>query len=156
MPRSAGSPMAGKKKVPADDHVIRYVPWNKLRKDENDQVIGVLAEAFRMRDGEKSLSSTWMEYFSGEPEEQMVAAVHAIRASNLKVKPKSGFAIGQVSAIQAECESRNYKIHIVHDPEEDNPAHATVAGLPRDDLQILECLAIGAWSDWRLNSAVPS
>lgn len=147
--------MARKKKIPIDDRVIRYVPWNKLRKDENDQVIGILPEAFQMRETEKSLSTTWREYFRGEPDEQMLAAVRAIRASKLQVKPKSGFAIGMVGAIQGECSERNYRIHIVHDPVDDNPAHATVAGLPRDDLEMLEYLAIGAWSDWELNREFP-
>ncbi|MGH8489443.1 MAG: hypothetical protein ACREXS_11435, partial [Gammaproteobacteria bacterium] len=91
---NAGLPMARKKKLPPQDHVMRYVSWNKLRKNEKDEVIGILGEAFKMRDSDKSLSTTWLEYFLGSREEQITAAVRAVRASKLEVKPKSGFAIG--------------------------------------------------------------
>jgi hypothetical protein len=35
-------------KLPSEHHVVRNVPWGKLRKDDNDpeKVIGVLGEAF--------------------------------------------------------------------------------------------------------------
>lgn len=142
------------KKLPINDHVVRYVSWNKLRKDENDEVVGVLAEAFKMRDSDKFLSATWLEYFPGSREEQVCAAVRAIRASKLDVKPKSGFVIGEVGAIQAECAARNYKVLILHEPEDDNKAHVAVKLLPRDDMELLERLATGAWSEWILNKTV--
>ena len=134
--------MAFKKKLPPHDHVMRYVSWNKLRKNEDDEVIGILGEAFKMRDSDKSLSTTWREYFSGSREEQITAAVRAVRAGKLKVKPKSGFAIGEVGAIQADCAARNYKVRIFHEPEDDNEAHAAVKSLPRDDRR--------SWSVWLL------
>lgn len=142
------------KKIPLDNHVVRYVSWSKLRKTENDEVIGVLGEAFRMRDSENSLSTTWLEYFEGSHNEQIVAAVRAIRASKLEVRPKSGFAIGGVGAIQDECAARHYKVRIFHVPRCDNEAHATVRALPRDDMELLERLAAGAWADWTLNKTV--
>lgn len=146
--------MARKKKLPLHDHVMRYVSWNKLRKNENDEVIGILGEAFKMRDSDKSLSTTWLEYFLGSREEQITAAVRAVRASKLEVKPKSGFAIGEVGAIQADCAALNYKVRIFHEPEDDNEAHAAVRSLPRDDMELLERLATGAWADWILNKIV--
>jgi hypothetical protein len=51
--------------LPDDHHVVRYVPWARLRKDEHENVIGVLGAAFRLRDGEQYLSATWAEFFSG-------------------------------------------------------------------------------------------
>lgn len=146
--------MAKKTKLEPNDHVIRYVSWNKLRKDENDQVIGVLGVAFQRRDKDRSLSVTWLEYFPGNYDEQTAASIRAIRASKLDVKPKSGFVIGKVVAIQELCESRKYKVRFSHEPEDDNPAHASVSGLPRDDLALLESLALDAWCDVRLNSTV--
>lgn len=139
-----------------NDNVVRYVSWNKLRKDENDGVIGVLAEAFKMRDSDKSLSATWLEYFPGLREDQVYAAVRAIRDSKLDVKSKSGFAIGNVGTLQAECAARNYKVRILHEPKDDNKAHVAVRSLPRDDMELFEQLAIGAWSDWILNKNVPA
>jgi hypothetical protein len=144
------------RQLPPENHVVRYVSWNKLRKNENDEVLGVLGEAFKMRDSDKSLSVTWIEYFHGDRGEQIAASVRAIRASKLEVKPKSGFAVGQVGAIQNQCAARNYKIRILHEPEDDNPAHAAVRSLPRDDMELLEDLALGAWSDYVLNKDIPS
>jgi hypothetical protein len=142
------------KQLLPENHVVRYVSWNKLRKNENDEVIGVLGEAFKMRDSDKSLSVTWIEYFPGDRSEQIAESVQAIRASKLAVKPKSGFAVGQVGAIQRQCSARNYKIRIFHEPEDDNAAHAAVKSLPRDDMELLEELASGAWSECVLNKDI--
>ena len=47
-----------------------------------------------MRPGEDSLSTTWLEYFAGTRREQIDGAVRTMGASQLEIKPKSGFAIG--------------------------------------------------------------
>src|SRR5437879_2798194 len=88
-------------KLPPEHHIVRNASWAKLRKDENDNVIGVLAEAFRMRKIDTYLSTTWLEYFSGSRADQITAAVCAMRASNLTIPTKSGFAIGNVGNIAA-------------------------------------------------------
>ncbi|MGT2502529.1 hypothetical protein ACVOMS_20245 [Bradyrhizobium guangxiense] len=49
--------------LPETDHCVRYVPWARLRKDEEDNVIGILGAAFRLRDEEDYLSATWAEFF---------------------------------------------------------------------------------------------
>jgi hypothetical protein len=99
-------------KLPPEHHVVRNVPWGKLRKDENDpeRVIGVLGEAFKMRPVEDTLSTTWLEYFPGSRGEQIKGAVHAMRASKLEIKAKSGFAIGNVGIISTTAAARNYSI----------------------------------------------
>jgi hypothetical protein len=141
-------------KLPPGDHVIRYVPFGKLRKDENDVPIGILGAAFKLRDGEEYLSTTWLEYFAGSKGQQITAAVQAIRASQVDVRPKSGFAIGRVDAIAATCAERGHSIRIIHEPEDDNKAHAAVRRMPRDDDQLLELLAAESWCELILNTAV--
>lgn len=143
-------------KLPPNDHVIRYVPWSRLHKDEDDNVVGILGDAFKLRDNEKALSATWLEYFPGERQAQLAAAVQAIRASSLKVGSKSGFAIGEVAAVIAAGASRRHKIRIVHEPEEDNMAHVAVRRMPRDDPELLELLAEKAWAELVLNARIPS
>ncbi|MGO9485155.1 MAG: hypothetical protein ACLPX9_11310 [Rhodomicrobium sp.] len=138
-------------KIPPEHHVVRYVPWSKLRKDENDNVLGVLGEAFKLRPDEKSLSTTWLEYFAGDRSTQVTAAVKAIRASNLKPGGKSGFAIGNVESVASACADRKHKIRVIHEPEDDNEAHTSVRRFPRDDPELLELLAAGAWSYLVLN-----
>lgn len=144
--------------VPEENHVVRYVSWARLRKDENDNVIGVLGAAFRLREDEEFLSSTWAE-FHKQPtrEENIHAAINTIRASKLEVKPKSGFAIGLVADIKAACLARpkNHKIRVIHESEDDNKAHTALRGWPRDDEDLLNLLAEEPWAEHRLNSAVP-
>jgi hypothetical protein len=142
--------------IPSEHHIVRYIPWSKLRKDENDDVLGVLGVAFQPRLGEKALSATWLEYFPGEREVQITAVVHAVRASDLKPGAKSGFAIGKVVVITAACANRGHKVRIVHEPRVDNKAHVGVRRMPRDDAELLEILAAEEWAELVLNSEIPA
>jgi hypothetical protein len=45
-------------------------------------------------------------------------------------------------------------VRIVHEPEDDNKAHAAVRRIPRDDELLLEQLASEAWAEVVLNSAI--
>jgi hypothetical protein len=47
--------------------MVRYVPWSRLRKVEDDNVLGVLGGAFKLRTNEDYLSATWAEFFEGNP-----------------------------------------------------------------------------------------
>ncbi len=141
-------------KLPAEHHIVRYVPFSKLRKDENDKIIGVLATAFALRKGESALSVTYLEYFPGSKMEQIRGAVWAIRASDLGAGGKSGFATGNVEAVYNTCINRNHKIRIVYEPVNDNKAHSTVRRLPRDDAELLEILAAETWAELVLNSDI--
>lgn len=142
------------RKLPPEHHVVRYIPWSKLRKDENDKVLGVLGVAFQLRPGERALSATWLEYFAGEREVQIIAAVHAVRASDLKPGAKSGFSIGKVAVITTACANRGHKVRIVHEPGVDNKAHVAVRRMPGDDAELLEILAAEAWAELVLNSEI--
>ena len=137
-----------------EHHIARYVPFGKLRKDENDTPVGINHNAFLLRPAETGLSVTWLEYFAGDRSTQVRSAVLAIRASNVRPTPKSGFAIGNVDAIGDACRQRRHKIRIIHWPEDDNKAHAEIRQLPRDDTILLEQLAAGAWSELVLNSNI--
>ena len=108
-----------------EERIIRFVAWGKLRKDEDDNVLGVLPDAFALRDGEQSLSVTWCEYFAGAADEQLRCAVEAIRGS-MKVSTKSRFAVGEVVRVRACAEGRPNarRLRIVHDPQVNNAAHA--------------------------------
>lgn len=140
-------------KLPPEHHIVRYVPWAKLRKDEMnpDRVVGVLGEAFRMRPAEDTLSTTWLQYFAGTRQQQIHAAIRAMRASRLAVKPRSGFVIGKVGSIADAAAAHSHSIRVLHEPEEDNRAHAAVRRWPREALELFELLAAEAWSELVLN-----
>jgi hypothetical protein len=143
--------------VPNENHVIRYVPWIRLRKDENDVVVGVLGVAFRLRDEEEYLSSTWLEFFPGALADALVLAIKAIRASDIDVRPKSGFAVGNVGKIKAACleDARKHRIRIVHEKADDNEAHVALRLWPRDNDDLLDLIAEEVWNDLTLNIDVP-
>src|SRR6266436_2913290 len=104
--------------LPPEHHVVRYVPWARLRKTDEDEVVGVLGKAFKLRPEEDYLSATWLEYFRGSSRETNVASsVRTIRASNIDVRPKSGFAIGNVGRVRDTClaDSRRHKIRTIHE-----------------------------------------
>jgi hypothetical protein len=84
----------------------------------------------------------------------MRAAIRAVRARRLGVTHKSGFAIGRVGVIAATCAERNHRIRIMHEPEDDNKAHAAVRRMPRDDDELLELLAAESWSELILNAKI--
>ena len=144
-------------KLPPEHHIVRNVPWGKLRKDDNDpeKVIGVLGEAFRMRPVEETLSATWLEYFPGDKHQQINGAVRAMRASELDIKHKSGFAIGNVGDVAAVATAYNYSIRVLHEPADDNKAHVAVRRWPREDMPFFELLAAEAWSELVLNKDIP-
>jgi hypothetical protein len=136
-----------------EHRVVRYVPWAKLRKDEDDNVLGVLGVAFKLRPSEVYLSATWVDYFqSADP---VVDAILTIRASDINVRPKSGFAVGVVERIDGECKSRKHKIRYIHEACKHNAAHTALRGWPKDDDELFECLAEDAWGTTLLNSSIP-
>jgi hypothetical protein len=141
-------------KLPPEHHIVRNVPWGKLRKDDNDpeKVIGVLGEAFKMRPVDETLSTAWLEYFAGARRDQIYGAIRAMRASKLEIKTKSGFAIGKVGGVASVAAEHNYSIRVLHEPEDDNKAHVAVRRWPRDDMAFFEILAAGAWSELVLNN----
>jgi hypothetical protein len=110
-----------------------------------------------MRPAEDTLSTTWVEYFAGARQDQVHGAIRAIRASNLDVKPKSGFVIGNVGNIIDAATDRGHSVRILHEPEDDNKAHVLLRRWPREDAELFELLADTVWCEFLLNTdpAIP-
>lgn len=144
--------------LPEENYVIRYIAPARIRRDENEKILGILPQAFRVRaDKEDGLSVIWLEFFPGPQNQQIIAAVKKARTSKLRVAPKSVFAVGKVGDILSVCNKiiRSKKTRIVYWPTWDNPAHAEVKSLPVEDEQLLELLAAETWSKLIFNSAIP-
>lgn len=140
--------------LPDDDHVMRYVPWGKLRKDEDLNVIGFLGEAFTLKPDEDSLSVNWLEYFQGDREARIHASVKTFRTT-LKVGTKSAFGIGNVAKVKEVCRARGANVRIVYEPKDDNKSHSGIRRLPRDDTILLDALAADAFAELIHNAAIP-
>jgi hypothetical protein len=143
-------------KISEEHSLLRYVPWGRLRKDADETVLGVLPGAFALRPGEEYLSATWIEYFAGNKPAQVALAVKAVRASNLTVKTKSGFAIGVVKEIVSGCECIKIRIRILHEEAPDNPAHAAVRRWPNDNDDLFALMADERWNELVLNKDIPA
>jgi len=136
-----------------EDHVMRYVPWGKLRRDGDDNVIGFLPQAFQLRPGEPSLSVNWLEFFPN-PETRVRDCVWAMRKVR-SVGAKSAFAIGNVGKIKDTCLKHGFSVRVVHEPKKCEPAHSAIRRLPPDDLTLLAALAEDAFIEMIHNAQVP-
>jgi hypothetical protein len=144
------------KNLPDEDHVIRYVPWRRLRKDEDDNVLGFLPQAFQLRPEEEYLSVNWVEYYDGDREGQIRLSVWAMRDSFEKLGAKSAFAIGNVAHIKKTCQGFGGRVRVVDEPDlPKNPGHSAIRRLPPDDLNLLDALAADAFTDRVNNIDIP-
>ena len=129
--------------LPDEDHFVRYVPWQRVRKDADDNVIGILGEAFRRREIDGGLSVNWLERANPDPQRQLAATV-AIFLSTMTVGKKARVAVANVGRFKAICSEHGTRVRVVHAPEPDNEPHSEIRQLPRDDIELLEILAVDA------------
>ena len=140
--------------LPDEDHVMRYVPWARLRKDEDDNVVGFLPQAFELRKGEESLSVSWLEYFNGDRNQRIRESVNMFRKTR-EIGARSAYAIGNVLRIKEVCSAKGARVRVVCDPLKENPAHSEIRRLPPNDLGLLDALATQAFVDLVRNAGVP-
>lgn len=134
------------------DHIIRQVSWAKLRKNEDESVVfGPLGVAFELRPNEAFLSVSWCDYFRGSRAEKIRCVADAIRRSR-SVGAKARFAVATVAAVRACIEAPQRKLRFIHEPTDQDPAHAAIRGWPRDEIALLERLAEEVWCEtWTRN-----
>ena len=145
------------KNIPDEDHVIRHVPWARLRRDEDDNVIGFLPQAFQLRPEERYLSVNWMEYHDGDRDTQIALSIWGMRASfERPLGAKSAFGIAGVAAVKDMSQAAGTRVRVTHEPDGDrNPGHAGIRQLPRDDMNLLEALAADAFIERVNNADIP-
>jgi hypothetical protein len=134
--------------LPSDSKFVRYVGFNKMEKDEADQVLGPSIDAFMLKDSHDYLSVTWCEYFEGSAEEQLRCAIEAIRKSKVDVRPKACFCITTAQSLASAISESGRTFRAVFWPEDDNPAHSGVYGTSDEDLLLLSKLASEIWRDF--------
>jgi hypothetical protein len=142
-------------KLPDSDHVLRYVPWGRLIKaDDDETVTGVFAKAFELREDEAYLSLTWLEFFAGEVCDRLQAAVAAFRLS-MSVGKKSRFVMANVARLSAACNTHGCKVRILHEPDPPNDGHVAVRRYPRENQDLFDLLAAEVFSAHVENRAIP-
>lgn len=139
--------------LPTADHIVRYVPWSKLRRDGDDNIVGFLGVAFARKLGEDAPSYIWLEYFGGTKEYRVKESVYMFR-STIQVGKKSAFGIGNVGKVKSICDANGSTVRIVYDPVSGNSAHSEIRRFPIDDFELLEALAADAFVDLIKNSDI--
>jgi hypothetical protein len=142
-------------RIPAEDHVVRYVRKRQLRTDSDGNVIGVLPDAFNRREHEEYLSSTWLEHFSREYERGLSAAAAAI-SRQLEVKRRDGFTVGNVGKVIEICESFDVRVRLLNEEKPENTGYAAIRGIPREHLELFEMLAADVFTDTRVAETIPA
>jgi hypothetical protein len=128
------------------DHVVRHISSQLLERDGNGRVVGCFPQAFQLRDGEKYLSASWLEFFEGTKSERIKQTVAACGKTRT-VRSGHGFAIGNVKEIKMACQGFRQRINVVHESDKGNPAYVAVRNYRSDDIGLLDLLAAEAWAD---------
>ena len=132
-------------KLSRDQNITRYAAYKKQLRDENDQPVGVLPQAFTMRPIDKGkLSVNWVEYHDGEYEDQLKSVVADFRTKR-DTRPSGIFVIANVGVLMDECgELKANRVKVIGPDGKKkglNPSHASINDLPENDAEIMQCLA---------------
>lgn len=143
-----------------NDHVSRHVPYKKLIRDDNDNPVGILPQAFEMRENldEKELSVNWLEYFGDNHTNNLNRMIIAFRLSRGRVGKNSAFGIGNVGILQDKCGEYGFtKVRVDHanKASKKNKSHARIIRLPFNNMQIMQCLAFDVFTELVPNKDVP-
>jgi hypothetical protein len=132
----------------SEHHISRYVPYKKLLRDENDNPVGILPQAFKMREEkkEKALSVNWLEFFGNNHTNNIVNVIKNFRISrDSKVGKYSAFGIANVGQLQETCKKHGHtKVRVLFDKKQNssnNQSHATIIRLPINELAVMQSLA---------------
>lgn len=128
------------------NHVIRHIPWSKLRRDEDDNVLGFLPQAFALRPNEEALSVNWLEIYDGSHECRIKKTIHELRSVQ-KINKKSAFGIANVGIIKEVCKKNNNSVKVVFTPRSNIPSHSEIRHFSSEESALLEALAAEAFSE---------
>ncbi len=139
--------------LPSTDHVARHVPWSRLRRDEDGNVLELLPEAFELRPDEPGLSVNWLEFFSGSPRDQLRAIAQDIRAKRT-IGSQSAFGIGNVGKLESQCKDLGVPVSVVYCPTDGNLSHSRIHNT-KNDLELLALIADEVFTEFVQNKDIP-
>jgi hypothetical protein len=133
--------------IPDLDTLLRYASPNRTHRSDDGAPEWLLPQAFDLREDEVHLSLTWVEFFEGSRDEQIKAAIDEFRQS-MMIRPNGAFGLATAAAIKEAGDSVTpaQQLRILHEPVENNRAHASVHRYPRDNLHLREALARQAFT----------
>lgn len=143
-----------------NDEIVRVVANGNLDRDEEENVLGIMPEAFSLK-GHDYLSVQWLNYFKDtDRAKRITALVIAARAAGkhgagLKIRKSYAFAIIRVLKLKGATYSRGHKVRVLQEPIEHCPQHAGVHNFPAHDDDLLQLLAQSDWSEYVLDRDIP-
>jgi hypothetical protein len=145
------------------DHVARHAPYKKILRDEHDNPVGLLPQAFEMREIDNgALSVNWLEFFDETHENNIIKMIKDFRRfrkmKGFPVGLKSAFGIGNVERLQDVCaEKQHPKVRVEYEEKKSkkhNASHARIIRLPLNDSVIMESLASNVFVKLVLNKNI--
>jgi len=144
--------------IPEDDNVIRYIEYKFLLRDDKGVTLGLLPQAFELRDIDNGkLSISWLEYCNEVTHQKNIdSSVKTFRKVINNHSNNCGYGIGKVKTIK-EVGSLfgTGKINIVHSPSKKNKAHSSIIRIPNNDWDFMAALAEDAFLELILDSNIP-
>ena len=150
-----------------DQNTSRHAPYKKvLRDNDDDTPIGLMPQAFEMREwlSEKALSVNWLEYYEKDHQGNIVAMIKDFRearsALGQKVGLKSVFGIGNVGKLLSVCtDLQHTRVKVLFEDKKSkvhNKSHATIIRLPMNDDLVMQALAAEVFTEIVANKDVPT
>ena len=139
--------------LPNNNYILRHVKKSQLRRDGDNNVIGILGQALEMRGDEDTLSVCWLEYFNGNYNNQVFLTA-IVKNTARNIKKNDAFAIANTDKIRELSTNKGYNnLRIVFAPEKDYmPNHSELRKYPKEDSLFFELLAEEAFTDLVINS----
>jgi hypothetical protein len=141
--------------LPNNDRIARYVGYSKLRRDKDDNAIGVLHTAFELRPGDAYLSAAHLDHFAGADLQKLSSMKIAYDPHPLEIRQNGAFTVGQVGAIKESCEGFSRPVRIVNAPSKTLSCYVQVRQFKSDLLELLDALASDSWREFTLVKNIP-
>lgn len=117
------------------DHVGRHCKTSTAPDGE------IQATAFMLREGEQSLSVNWLEELKCLDRASEVRELQDLYARKMtRVGAGARIAILNVGTVRARVEQESpdsIAVRVLHEPEDGDPSHSGIYGIPYDDREIV-------------------
>lgn len=104
-----------------EDHIVRYVKPSSMNEERVD------GSEFQRND-KREVSVNWLEYYVDYTKEEQLAKIR--RVIPVTLRRNGRFAELNVGKVRQDLAEKLPTLRIIHDPEDENPSHSEIRGLP--------------------------
>ena len=125
--------------------LVRLVPFRKIARGDDNEILGPHPSAFKLREGEAYLSVNVREIADSDAGTALTKIKKCHRGKNLTVGAKAIYTQGEFLDISATFQDGLF-LTLRGKPKD--PSYAGLSGFPDECDYELEKLAYGVWNDW--------